>query len=412
MGSIHRLSPAKVRSARPGWHCDGGGLYLRVTEGASGLCRSWVFRWAVNGRERYHGLGPIETVSLADARDAALACRKMVREGGDPIATRKAQITAKHLAGAQAMTFTEAAKQCIASHSAGWRNAKHGAQWITSLATYAEPVIGRLPVQAIDTALVLKVLEPIWTTVPETASRVRGRVEAVLDWASARGLRQGENPARWKGHLSKLLPARSKVRAVRHHAALPYAEIAQFMAGLRGQDTVSGRALEFAILTAARSGEALGACWDEINFATRTWTIPGSRMKRAVEHRVPLSDRAIEILQKLFEARTGDRIFPGRGGSIGPMALLQLLARMGYAGKITPHGFRSTFRDWAAEQTAYPRDVCEQALAHAVGDKTEAAYKRTDLFEKRRRLMADWAEYCAMPATEGEVVPLKPAVAS
>ncbi len=405
MSAIHRLSDAKVRTASVGRYCDGGGLYLRVEKGKHGPVRSWFFRW----KKRYHGLGSVSTVSLAEAREAALACRKLVRDGGDPIAARKAKVAATHADAAKVMTFSEAAKRYIHAHSAGWRNPVHGRQWVSTLTTYAEPVLGKLPVQEIDTALVLKVVEPIWTKVPETASRVRGRIELVLNYAAVLGKRSGANPARWKGHLDHLLPPRSKVKPTEHHAALPYGEIGEFMTDLRSRDAVSALAMEIVILTALRTKEALGGCWGpEIDFAARTWTVPASRMKGGREHRVPLSDRVVEILQKLHEVRASDeaRIFPGRGGHMGSSALQQLLRRMGREGEITVHGFRSSFRDWAAEQTAFPSDVCEMALAHAVSDKTEAAYKRTDLFEKRRRLMDAWAEFCAGPA-QGKVSPIR-----
>jgi integrase len=316
------------------------------------------------------------------------------------------------LEAAKALTFKAAASAYVASHRAAWHNAKHAAQWESTLSTYAYPVIGALSVQAVDTALVLKVLEPIWTTKPETASRVRGRIEAVLDWARARGFRQGENPARWRGHLDNLLPARTKVRAVKHHAALPYDDVPAFMATLRQQEGTAARALEFTILTAGRTGETLGATFPEINTAERAWIVPAGRMKARKEHRVPLSDRAVELVE-LARAVPGlsDRhIFPGerRDKSLSNMAMLQLLRRMG-RDDVTVHGFRSSFRDWAAERTNFPNEVVEMALAHTVSRKVEAAYRRGDLFEKRRRLMAEWAAFCATtkPATKGAVVSLK-----
>ena len=279
----------------------------------------------------------------------------------------------------------------IASHSAGWRNAKHAAQWGTTLATYAYPVFGSLPVAAVDTGLVMKALEPIWSTKPETAGRVRGRNESVLDWAKVRGYRDGENPARWKGHLIQLLPSLTKVTKVKHHAAMPYAELPAFLIALRARPAMAARALEFAILTAARTGEVLGARWQEMDLEARIWMVPAERMKAGREHRVPLSDAAVAILKAIY--RTGDLVFP-----LSNMALLMLLRRMGH-GELTAHGFRSTFRDWASETTNHPRDVVEMALAHAIADKTEAAYRRGDLFEKRRRLMVEWEAYCgAAPA--------------
>jgi integrase len=354
------------------------------------------------------GLGPTHTVSLAEARQKALTCRKLRLDGGDPIEDRTASRTAARLDAAKAMTFKACAEAYIAAHSAGWRNPKHRAQWPATLETYVYPVFGALPVRVVDTALVTKAIEPIWTTKPETAGRVRGRIESVLDWATVRGHRQGDNPARWRGHLKSLLPARDKVRRVAHHAALAYAKIGAFMAELRQQEGVAAQALEFAILTAARTGEVLGARWEEFNRAERLWIVPGERMKAGKEHRVPLSDAALVIVDKMAEVRQGDSVFPGakEGRSLSQMAMLMLLRRMGHA-ELTAHGFRSTFRDWAAERTAFPAEVAEMALAHVVGDKVEAAYRRSDLFEKRRALAEAWATFCAAPAVDGAVVPLR-----
>jgi integrase len=305
---------------------------------------------------------------------------------------------------AKVITFKAAAEKYIAAHRAGWATAKHAAQMEGDAhhLYYAEPIIGALPVQAIETGLVMKVLDPIWTAKPETAGRVRQRVEAVLDWAKVRGYREGENPARWKGHLDVLLPARAKVRQVEHHAALPYAEMGEFMAALVEQEGASARALEFAILTAARTGETLGATWSEIDFDGKVWTIPAKRMKAGKEHRVPLSSRVVEIVRSMKEL-AGQNVpadafvFPGarRGRPLSNMAFLMLLRRM-RRDHLTAHGFRSTFRDWAAERTSYPSEVAEMALAHSVSDKVEAAYRRGDLFEKRRRLMDEWAKYSCM----------------
>jgi integrase len=301
----------------------------------------------------------------------------------------------------------------IAGHTAGWRSAKHIAQWKATLAKYAEPVIGGLSIQAIDTALVLKVLEPIWSVKPETAGRVRGRIEAILDWAKARGYRTGENPARWRGHLDKLLPALSKVRRVAHHAALPYAELPGFLIALREQGGIAARALEFTILTAARTGEAIGARWGEINLTEKVWIVPATRMKAAKEHRVPLSARALAILDELRPLReTSDAeafVFPGAkaGRSLSNMAFLMLLRRMG-RDDLTAHGFRSSFRDWAAERTNFPNEVAEMAPAHSVGNAVEAAYRRGDLFDKRRRLVDAWAEFLAKaPIEQGKLVSLR-----
>jgi integrase len=343
------------------------------------------------------GLGSLTTVSLAKAREFAGECRRIRLQGIDPIDHRNGVRAAARLDAAKAITFDECRGAYIAAHKAGWRNAKHRAQWANTLATYVSPVFGKLPVQTVDVALVMKVLEPIWSTKPETASRLRGRIERILDWAKARGFRSAENPARWRGHLDHLLPARSKVRKVKHHAALPFSEIAAFMAALRERDGVAGLALEFAILTAARTGEVLGATWDEIDLRTRTWTIPADRMKGQRQHRVPLSDDAIGLLGRMQTLKANEFVFPGdRGKPLSNMALLMMLRRMG-RGDLTTHGFRSSFRTWAAECTGFSREVVEAALAHIIENKVEAAYQRGDLFEKRRRLIAEWAKYCAIP---------------
>lgn len=393
-----------ARLNRPGRYGDGLGLWLQVSPT---LTKSWIFRYMRHGKAREMGLGPLHTITLAEARQKATDCRKLLLDGHDPIEVRRAGQLQARLEEARGMTFEACAEQYIESHKAGWRNEKHAAQWTATLKTYAYPVIGKLPVAGIDTALVLKVLQPIWTAKPETAARVRGRIEAVLGWASAREYRVGDNPARWRGHLDKLLPARSKVARVRHHPALPYSEVSAFMEKLRAEEGVSPRALEFTILCATRTGETIGAEWSEIDFRTRVWTIPGTRMKAGKEHRVPLSNRAIEILEEL--PREGAFVFPGGRANrpLSNMALLATLKRMGRS-DLTVHGFRSSFRDWAAETTNYPREVAEMALAHTISDKVEKAYRRGDLFEKRRRLMAEWAAYCASPARKkGAVVPLR-----
>jgi integrase len=304
------------------------------------------------------------------------------------------------------MTFRACAEAYIRAHSPAWKNAKHSAQWPATLSAYVHPIVGDLPVQAVDVGLVMKVLEPIWTEKTETASRVRGRIESILDWATARGHRQGENPARWKGHLATLLspPTKAKAAARRangrseHHAALPYAELPDFMAELQEQDGFGAHAFEFAILTVARTGEAIEAKWSEINLAERLWTLPADRMKAGKEHRVPLCDRPIEILEEMQKIRESEFVFPGgkAGRPLSNMAFLMMLRRMG-RGNLTAHGFRSTFSDWCAEQTNFPSEVREMALAHAVSDKVEAAYRRGDLFDKRRQLAEAWAEFCAAP---------------
>ena len=388
--TVGKLTALKVsRPLKPGMYADGAGLYLQVTGAGA---KSWLYRFSLQGKAREMGLGSLSAVSLSEARIKAGECRRLREEGVDPIEARKVRREQAALDAAKSITFKEAAANYIASHRAGWRNEKHASQWENTLATYAEPVLGRVSIQAIDTTLVLKVLEPIWKTKPETASRLRGRIEAILDWAKVRGLRQGENPARWRGHLDHLLPARSKVRRVKHHAALSYAELPDFIAKLRAQEGVAARALEFTILTAARTGDTIGAVWYEVNTSDKVWTVPADRMKAGKEHRVPLSSRALAILREGHDMQTSDYVFPGgkAGKPLSNMAMTEVLRRMGRR-DITVHGFRSTFRDWAAERTNFPSEVVEMALAHAVGDKVEAAYRRGDLFEKRRRLMAEWA---------------------
>jgi integrase len=411
--TIGKLTALGISQAkRRGYYGDGGGLFLQVSPGGS---KSWVFRYKVDGRLREMGLGPLHTIGLGKARQKALEYRQGLlayrhgEEGAEhPLAARRAGRMKEKLAAATAMTFQECAERYIAAHQAGWKNPKHAAQWPATLGTYVYPVFGSLSVQAVDVGLVLKAIEPIWITKPETAGRVRGRIESVLDWATSRGYRQGENPARWRGHLENLLPKKSKVRRVEHHAALPYPEIASFLAGLREQEGIAGRALEFAILTAARTGEVIGARWEEINFAERLWTIPADRMKAGKEHRVPLSDAALAIVDELAKVREGEFVFPGgrAGRPISNMAMNMTLRRM-WRGDLTVHGFRSSFRDWAAERTNFPAEVAEMALAHAVSDKVEAAYRRGDLFQKRRQLAAAWAKFCAPPLVAGHVVPIR-----
>jgi integrase len=344
---------------------------------------------------------------LQEARAKALDARRLRHEGTDPIEARRATRMRARLDAAKAITFRECAESYIASHRAGWRNGKHAAQWEATLATYAEPVVGALPMQAIDTALVLKVLEPIWTTKPETAGRVRGRVESILDWAKVRGYREGENPARWRGHLDKLLPARGKVRRVQHHAAMPYADLPGFVLELHEQEGIAARALEFTILTGARTSETILARWGELDLLDKTWTVPAGHMKAGKEHRVPLSARALAILEDMRAYRHADNgfVFPGgkTGKPLSNMAFLMLLRRMGYD-NLTAHGFRATFKTWASERTTFQNEIIEAALAHAIGSKVEQAYQRGDLFEKRRRLMSAWAGYCINGKGAGEVV--------
>jgi integrase len=384
-----KLTVKGIEAKSKGFHADGGGLYLKVTPTGT---RSWVYRYFA-GKRHDLGLGPWPDISLAEARDRAAVQRRLRLDGKDPMTERRAGRDQAALKAAKAMTFRECATRYIDAHKAGWRNVKHGAQWTATLETYAYPTFGKLPVAEIDTGLVMKVVEPIWTTKPETASRVRGRIESILDWATVSGHRQGDNPARWRGHLEALLPAKTKVRAVEHHAALPYAELGAFMADLRSREGLAARALEFAILTAARTGEVIGATWSEIDFKAATWTIPGDRMKAGREHRVALSGAALAVLKALAKGQPGDRVFP-----LSNMAMLQLLKRM-ERGDLTAHGFRSTFSDWCAEMTAFSSEVREMALAHAVGDKVEAAYRRGDLFAKRVQLAEAWAKFCAKVET-------------
>jgi integrase len=409
---VERLSALKVEKEKaPGLYPDGAGLYLRVTTKGA---KNWVLRFMLSRRARWMGLGPVSLYGLQDARARAADARRRRHEGGDPIEERRAQRERQRLEAAKAVTFRQCAETYIASHRAGWRNQKHRYQWSATLATYPYPVIGTLPVQAVDTALVLKVIEPIWTSKPETASRVRQRIENILDFAKVRGYREGENPARWRGYLDKLLPPRTKVRRVRHLAALPYAELPAFMANLRTRDAVAARALEFLILGAARTGEVLGARWREIDLAGKVWTVPAERMKAHREHRVPLSPRAVVVLQTMVPMAADDHagalVFPGpkSGKPLSDMALLMLLRRMA-ADDLTVHGFRATFKTWASERTACQNEIVEAALAHIIGDKVEQAYRRGDLFEKRRRLMQQWAAYCCskpVQSSKNNVLPL------
>jgi integrase len=390
--TLNRLSTMKVQKAkRPGMYCDGGGLYLRVAEGGS---KQWVYRFVTNGRPRDMGLGGFHVLTLAEARERAREASKLRLDGIDPIAHKHAQRTAGIAAAASAMTFRDCFEKCLASHEDGWKNAEHRRQWRTSIEQDVLPVIGDLAVDDIGTPHIIKVLEPIWKAKPETASRIRGRIERVLAWATVRGFRSGDNPARWRGHLQEMFPAVGKIAKVNHHEAMPYVEVPGFMAKLRERDHLAARALEFTILTAARTGETLGARWDEIDLAADTWTVPAARMKAGKAHKVPLSKRAVELLRNL--PRRDERIF-----EIGRVAmLLQLREVHGDKGP-TVHGFRSSFRDWCSERTSYPPVVAEQALAHAVGNKVERAYNRTDLFEKRRKLMDSWSDFCAKPAAAG-----------
>lgn len=392
------------RIKEPGFHFVGevSGLALQVTPSGA---RSWILRIMVGGKRRDMGLGGYPDVTLAQARDAARTARAKVKGGVDPIEDGRAARSALKAANLAAKTFKQCATAYIVAQRPSWANAKHAAQWTSTLQTYAYPKFGDMLVRDVGLAHVLAVIEPIWSTKTETATRLRGRIESVLDWATVREYRTGANPARWKGHLETLLPAPGKVADKSHHAALPAGELGKFMQDLRKQVGTGARALEFTILTAARSGEVRGATWAEIDLAAKVWTIPASRMKAKKEHRVPLSDAAIAILQAATIVAGTDLVFPApRGGTLSDMTLTAVTRRMGAAA--VPHGFRSTFRDWCAERTNYPRDVAEMALAHAIGDKVEAAYRRGDLFDKRTRLMTEWATFCGKVESKGEVVPI------
>ncbi len=390
---IHRLTAKSVEhQSKPGLYADGGGLYLQITPAG---VKSWLFRYMRQGKARGMGLGPLHTISLAKARLRAQACRELLHEGLDPLEEKKRQLQQQRLEDAKNKCFRECAEAYIAAHRAGWKNAKHAGQWQTTLETYAYPLIGELSVAAIDIALVKRVLEPIWTSKTETASRLRGRIESILDWATVQGFRQGDNPAQWRGRLDKLLPKQSRIATVEHHPALPYRDMAEFFLQLQNQEGTAADALQLLILTATRTSEVINATWAEFDLAQGEWLIPASRMKAGREHRVPLSPTCIALLQRRQALSTGPYVFPSPKPNrpLSNMALLQLLKRMGRH-DLTAHGFRSTFRDWAAECTHHPREVAEAALAHVLKDKTEAAYQRGDLFEKRARLMEDWAEYC------------------
>jgi integrase len=391
--TLNRLSANLVRAlAERGYYADGGGLYFRVSEFGT---RLWAFRYTRAGKAREMGLGPYPEVTLKDARELALQARQLLREDLDPIEKRQARRSAMAADRQAALTFEQCAAAFIAVKEKEWKNAKHGEQWRTTLATYADPVIGRLLVRHVQQAHILKILEPIWITKTETASRLRGRIENVLDYANARGYRHGDNPARWRGHLDKILATPSKVAKVEHHPALDYADIGAFMVELRKQPGLGARALEFAIITAARSGEVRGARWAEVDLDKAVWTIPEQRMKAGREHRIPLSDTAMELLRTLPCVDDCELLFPNTKGTVlSDMTLTAVLRRMGKL--VTAHGFRSTFRDWAGETTAYPREVIEHALAHQLQDKAEAAYARGTLFDKRRHLMADWARFCCI----------------
>lgn len=396
------LTPLAVQRLRtPGLHAVGGvaGLHLQVAPGGA---RTWILRISVAGKRRDMGLGGFPDVTLAQARDKAREARELVDRGGDPIFQRRQAKSALLAQRASAKTFAQCAREYIESKSAEWSNDKHAQQWTNTLETYASPTIGKLLVSDVGLPQVLDVLKPIWHKKTETATRVRGRIEAILDWATVQHYRHGPNPARWKGHLDKILAAPSKVTKVKHHRALPIDAAADFVCTLREQAGISARALEFAILTAARSGEVRGATWAEIDLDAEEWIVPAERMKAGKEHRVPLSPASLKLLGSLSRVDGTDLVFPSSNKKpLSDMALTAVMRRMKV--DAVPHGFRSTFKDWASERTSYPREVVEMALAHAIGDKVEAAYRRGSLLAKRRRLTADWADFCETVKT-GETV--------
>ncbi|MDH6150519.1 MULTISPECIES: tyrosine-type recombinase/integrase [Paraburkholderia] len=397
---------AVKRVTKPGKHPVGGvaGLYLKVTDTAS---KSWVLRVSVAGKRREIGLGAYPGVGLADAQKKAQQTRDEIVNGIDPVLQRKEAASRLRASQALETTFEDAAKRFVKAKEPEWRNTKHGAQWTYTLEEFAYPVIGKMMVRHVTREHVTEILEPIWATKTETASRLRGRLEAVLDWARVKGFRdEGINPAAWRGNLDKLLSAPKKTKRVRNHPALPIVQMGVFMEKLRATEGVSARCLEFAILTGARSGEARFAEWSEIDLEKQIWAVPAEKMKAKKEHRVPLSSAAVKLIKSIERKDGADLVFPSprAGGALSDMSLLAIMRRQGL--KATPHGFRSTFRDWAGEYTNYPRELAEVALAHIKGDATEAAYWRGDVLEKRRRLMTDWAEFCATIITAGDVIPI------
>jgi integrase len=410
------LSAAQIAHLGVGRHGDGAGLYLQVRERADGqLSRSWIYRYAVNGKSHDMGLGPFPEVSLKQAREKAFASRQLLKgEGRDPLLVRQEERAAARVQEAKLVTFEECALQVIKANEPRWGNAKHATQWTKTLEAFAFPVLGKLPVGEVDTPLVLKCLEPIWATKTETASRLRARIEAVLDYARVHHWRTGDNPARWRGHLEHVLAAPQEIVKPKHHPALPYEQMADFWAKLRMRQGVGAKALAFIILTACRCGDVTGqrgkpgARWADVDLGARVWTIPST--KTGAQHRVPLSGPAVMILEELERRRVSEWVFPGERGCISYPAIALVMHSMKgwrdqHGKSITIHGFRSSFRDWAAEQTSFEREVCEAALAHAVGNKVEAAYRRRDLFEKRARLMEAWARHCLGEDT-AKVIPL------
>ena len=401
----NRLTALQVsKLSKPGLYGDGGGLTLQITPAG---VKSWLHRYMIDGKSFAMGLGPTHTVDLAEARRKALEGRRLLLDGVNPLLARNQQQVAAKLAETNMMTFDQCAEAYIQAQKPSWKNAKHAKQWSSTLKTYASPVFGAAPVADVDTGLVVKCLAPIWESKTETATRVRGRIESVLGWATTSGYRTGENPARWKGHLENLLATISKVRRTKNHPALPWQQAGAFVHALRARAGVAARALEFLVLTACRSGEVRGALWAEFDLDGRLWTIPAARMKGAREHQIPLSDPAIRILAAL--PKDSDIVFPGtKGQALSDMSLTAVVRRMGGrhdwvdadGARVTVHGFRTTFRMWAAEMTNYPREVAEHSLAHQLPDAVERAYQRGSQFTKRTSLMSDWAVYCSTLKTE------------
>ncbi|MGG7055469.1 tyrosine-type recombinase/integrase [Nitrosomonas sp. ANs5] len=392
MRRIQNLTARKCETIKePGYYADGQNLYLQVSKA---LSKSWLFIYKFQGRKHEVGLGGYPDISLAVARDGAARWRKVLIAGDNPIEIKREQEYKKHCSRIDNPTFAQCANKFIESHQAGWKNPKHAQQWKNTLDHYVLPIIGNLQVKQIDTGLVMRVLEPIWLEKNETASRLRGRIENILDWASVHKYRQGDNPARWRGHLDKLLSSPNKIQRIKHFKALPYHEMNGLLLALRSNSSISAMALEFLILTAARTGEVIGSQWNEIDFNQKIWIIPAERMKVKKEHRVPIASRTLEILSNVKQLKVNDYIFPGRtrNGGLSNAAMDKLLqVTLNY--DATVHGFRSTFRDWASEITNFPHEMCEMALAHSIKNQAEAAYRRGDMIEKRRVMMEAWLTY-------------------
>jgi integrase len=424
--TLSKLTAKEVeKKTAPGLYGDGGGLTLQITKAG---VKSWLYRYMIKGKAYGMGLGPAHTITLIEAREKAAAARKLVIEGINPLEAKRQRQLDAEMIKARLMTFDQCANAYIEAHRASWKNAKHADQWTNTITTYVSPLIGSMPVEQIDTALVVKVLaqpddkgQQFWQVKNETATRVRGRVESILGWATTSGFRSGDNPARWKGHLENLLATISRAQRIKNHPSLEWTRMGAFVHDLRQRDGIASRAVEFAILTASRSGEVRGACWSEIDLAAKVWTIPASRMKAKREHEVPLSDAAIALLRRISRSDSTDLIFPGtKGQALSDMSLTAVIRRMnGEAPKwtakdgntITMHGFRSTFRMWAAESTNYPREVAEHALAHQLPDAVERAYQRGTQFTKRAAMMGEWAKFCGTNRREGgEVVAINRAV--